>query len=327
MIGDTALTATAPPPEARSAAALRPLVVLITGMSGAGRSTALKVLEDSGFEAVDNLPLSLLGAVTAAPAKPLALGLDTRTRGFSAERILRVLDELRARGEWRPALLFMTCDDDVLQRRYTETRRRHPLATDRPVLDGIAIERRMLAPLLGAADLVVDTTDLALADLRRLLRAHFAGDDQGGLSINVLSFSYRLGVPREADLVIDVRFLRNPYYDPVLRPLDGTDAAVGAHVEADPDFGAFFENLTRLVGPLLPRYQAEGKSYLTIAVGCTGGRHRSVYTVERLGAWLGSLGRRVALRHRDLGRGVSAKGTDRGGSGGGSGRETERIEQ
>lgn len=325
MIGDTALTASARPPEARATASQRPVLVLVTGMSGAGRSTALKVLEDSGFEAVDNLPLSLLGAVTAAPAKPLALGLDTRTRGFSVEHILAGLDGLRERGEWRPALVFMTCDDDVLQRRYTETRRRHPLATDRPVQDGIAIERRLLAPLLDAADLVIDTSDLAQADLRRLLRASFAGDDQGGLTINVLSFSYRQGVPREADLVVDVRFLRNPYYDPALRPLDGTDPAVGAYVEADPDYPQFFDNLTRLVGPLLPRYQAEGKSYLTIAVGCTGGRHRSVYTAERLRAWLGSLGLKVALGHRDRLRHAAA--TPRAGDGPVADPGTERIER
>jgi UPF0042 nucleotide-binding protein len=283
-----------PPPRGR--------LLVVTGMSGAGRSTALKALEDMGYEAVDNLPLTLLPDLLRAPASrpPLALGVDVRTRDFGVGSLLAALDRLVAEHGIELRIVFLDCEDDRLVRRYTETRRRHPLAGDRPVTDGIALERRRVSPLRDRADLVIDTTALSPGDLKRLLHGHFALDAAPGITIFVTSFSYRHGLPRDADLVLDVRFLRNPHYLPALRPLSGRDAAVGQFIEADPDFAPFFERLCAWLGPLLPRYESEGKSYLTIALGCTGGRHRSVYIAERLAAWLSRQGRPVGIGHRDL---------------------------
>lgn len=279
-------------------------VALITGLSGAGRATALKALEDMGFEAVDNLPLSLLPDLlrsdSRAGLRPLALGLDVRTRDFSSDAFLAELDQLRRRADLQAELVFLDCDGTTLLRRYTETRRRHPLATDRPIQDGIAEERRILAPVRGAADQVIDTSQLGPHDLKRLLGAHFAGEGGPGLRVVVLSFSYRNGLPREADLVFDARFLANPHYVPELKPLTGRDRAVQEYVEADPDYFPFLNGIKSLLGPLLPRYEKEGKSYLTVAVGCTGGRHRSVFLAERLAQFLATLGRNVTLAHRDL---------------------------
>ncbi len=283
-----------PPPRGR--------LLVVTGMSGAGRSTALKALEDMGYEAVDNLPLTLLPDLLRAPASrpPLALGVDVRTRDFGVGSLLAALDRLVAEHGLELRIVFLDCEDDRLVRRYTETRRRHPLAGDRPVTDGIALERRRVSPLRDRADLVIDTTALSPGDLKRLLHGHFALDAAPGITILVTSFSYRHGLPRDADLVLDVRFLRNPHYLPALRPLSGRDAAVGEFIEADADFAPFFERLCAWLGPLLPRYESEGKSYLTIALGCTGGRHRSVYIAERLAAWLSRQGRPVGIGHRDL---------------------------
>lgn len=283
----------------------RPQVLLVTGLSGAGHTTALKILEDIGYEAVDNLPLSLLSALTRSGNgfdRPIAIGVDSRTRDFSADALADQLDRLKADAGSEVRLIFLTCSDETLQRRFTETRRRHPLALDRPVADGIRNERLLMAPLRERADLVVDTTDLAINDLRQVLRGHFTLDRKPGAAIAVVSFSYRHGLPREADLVFDVRFLRNPHYEPSMRDLTGQDAEVGRFVEADPAFGPFFESMTGLLLPLLPCFEREGKSYLTIAVGCTGGRHRSVFTAERLAEWLRNQGQEVSLRHRDVAR-------------------------
>ncbi len=283
----------------------RPRVVIVTGLSGAGRTTALRALEDLGYEAVDNPPLVLLSGLLHAddPApRPMAIGIDVRTRDFAAPTSLALLDRIAAEGGRTTTLLFLDCEDEVLGRRFTETRRRHPLATDRPVLDGIRREREIVWPLRRRADLVIDTTALPPAELKRILEGHFALDAVPGLALSVMSFSYRHGLPREADLVIDVRFLDNPHYDPALRPLTGRDAAVGAKVAADPDFATFFDGLTGWLAPLLPRYAKEGKSYLTIAVGCTGGKHRSVYVTERLAAWLAASGSPARIHHRDVDR-------------------------
>jgi RNase adapter protein RapZ len=285
-----------------TAARARGRVILVTGMSGAGRSTALKTLEDTGYEAVDNLPLSLAPALiesAAADAPAIAVGADARTRGFAIESMLETLDEVVGRTARELEVLFIDCDDERLERRYTETRRPHPLAGDRPVMDGIRLERRLVSALRDRADLVLDTSNLTVADLKRLLTGHFALEN-GGLRVFVTSFAYRYGIPRDADLIFDVRFLNNPHYVPDLQPLTGRDPAVAAHIEQDPDFPPFFAGLWRLLHSLLPRYEREGKAYLTIGIGCTGGRHRSVYVAERLSAQLRAAGLRTELAHRDL---------------------------
>ena len=286
----------------------RTRVLLLTGMSGAGKSTAIKMLEDLGYEAVGNIPLSLLTTLLA-PAdggggRPrhdaLAADIDIRTRDFTAPSFLAQLEPLLARDDLEVRLIFLDCHDEVLTQRYTETRRRHPLAEDRPLRDGIVRERALIGPLRERADLLIDTSQCAIPDLRRILTGHFRLDAGPALAITLTSFAFRRGLPREADLVFDVRFLANPHYEEKLRPLTGRDAAVAAYVAADPAFAPFFERLAEMVLVLLPYYEREGKTYLTIAVGCTGGRHRSVLVAERLGARLSEAGHRADVRHRDI---------------------------
>jgi UPF0042 nucleotide-binding protein len=282
-------------------------VVIVTGLSGAGKTLALKGLEDLGWEAVDNLPLSLVANLVrsgSGSSRPLAVGIDIRTRDFGVEPVLDAVDRLMTENGRKVELLFLDCDDDALCRRYTESRRRHPLAVDRPLLDGIHHERALLLPLRARADLVVDTTGLAPSALKRVLGGHFGLAIDRGLVVFVTSFAYRNGLPREADLVFDARFLANPHYRPDLRPLTGRDRAVADYVAADPAFGPYIDSLTGLLAPLLPRFAAEGKSYLTIAIGCTGGRHRSVAVAERIADWLRGRGERVDLRHRELDEGA-----------------------
>ncbi|MCK6441294.1 RNase adapter RapZ [Elstera cyanobacteriorum] len=279
-------------------------ILVVSGMSGAGKSTALRALEDIGFEAVDNLPLPLLPMVAQLHdriAEPLAIGIDIRTRGFSVDELLLALDGIETETGTRPQLVFLDCDDDALVRRFTETRRRHPLAADRPAADGIALERMLIGPLRQRADDVIDTTVLAPGEFRRLMQELVqVKDGRSLLTVTVLSFSFRQGLPREADLVFDVRFLKNPYYDLALRPFDGRTQGVADHIRQDPDFAPFFENLKSLLKPLLPRYQDEGKSYLTIAFGCTGGKHRSVFLAEQTAAWLSAEGWDAGIHHREL---------------------------
>lgn len=282
-------------------------VVLVTGLSGAGRTTCLKTLEDSGFEAVDNLPLSLMPALlapfseetTSEPANMVAVGVDTRTRDFDADALLGILDRLRANGV-STSLVFLDCDDDVLIRRFTETRRKHPLARDRPIADGLRMERTLLAPVRDRADIVIDSSNLSLPDFRRILTNGLGVEGSRSLTISITSFGFRNGLPREADMVFDVRFLANPHYDPILRPLDGRDAPIGDFIRQDEGFIGFMDRLKSFLEPLLPRYVREGKSYLTIGVGCTGGRHRSVFVAVQLAEWLRASGHGVTLRHRDL---------------------------
>ncbi|CAA6605271.1 hypothetical protein; putative nucleoside triphosphate hydrolase domain [Rhodospirillaceae bacterium LM-1] len=278
-------------------------VVIVTGMSGAGRTSALKALEDLGYEAVDNLPLSLFAQLVRPDAileRPLAVGIDIRTRDFGVNDIDAAIARMILETPVDVKLLFLDADDDALARRFTETRRRHPLATDRPLIDGIQHERALLAPLKLRADLVIDSSRLAIGEFRHLMEAQFGLESRHRLVLFVTSFSYRQGLPREADLVFDARFLINPHYVPELKPLTGRDAQVAAYVAADPSFDDYFSRLTGLLAPLLPRFAAEGKSYLTIAIGCTGGRHRSVFVAERLADWLSQQGQAVELRHREL---------------------------
>ena len=295
-------------------------LLLVTGMSGAGKSTALKVLEDNGYEVVDNLPLSLLsnlvrpmdsasekasgdalGEPQAAPLnRPLALCVDVRTRQFDLEHFEHDIAPLLDRKDLDVTLVFLDGDDEALRRRFTESRRPHPLASDRPVIDGIRRERERLDWLRRRADLTVNTTELTIRDLRRLLEGHFEPARKPELSVFVMSFSYPRGLPADADLVFDVRFLSNPHYQYKLRPLSGLDLAVGRHIEADSAYATFFASLKDMLISLLPAYEREGKSYLTIAVGCTGGRHRSVFVAERVAEVLRKTGRQVGVRHRNL---------------------------
>lgn len=284
-------------------------VVIVTGMSGAGRSTALKALEDVGFEAVDNLPLTLLSNLVGQGrelVRPLAVGVDVRTRGFRVADFTAAAEKMGARRDLAVKTVFLDCDNEVLRRRYAETRHRHPLAADRPLIDGIRHERRVLTPLKSEVDAVIDTSELSPGMLRERLLSVVKPRDDRELAIFVTSFSYRYGLPREADLVFDTRFLANPHYEAKLQPLTGRDKRVAKYISADPGYKPFFKSLTALLAPLLPRFEREGKSYLTVAVGCTGGRHRSVFVAEEIGSWLREHGRGVTLHHRDINRTAAA---------------------
>lgn len=277
-------------------------LLLVTGLSGAGKSTALAALEDLGYEVVDNLPLSLLRTLLDGFGEnaTLAVGTDSRTVGFSSDLLLSEINELKQVSSINVALIFLTCDTDVLHLRFTETRRRHPLAIDRPVTDGILHERQLMRPLLDRADHVFDTSHLNASDLCALVNGSFSLTGGPPLTISITSFAFRQGLPREADLVLDVRFLTNPHYVEKLRARTGLDEDVAEYVESDPDFAGFFTRLSEMIIPLLPRYAAEGKRYLTIAIGCTGGRHRSVVVAEHLAKHLIEADFPVQVRHRDL---------------------------
>ncbi len=274
-------------------------VLVVSGMSGAGKSSALRALEDAGFETVDNLPVALLSAVVAAGQGNLAVGIDARTRDFDADALLETLEKLRAATSLPIGIVFLDCDSEILTQRFSETRRPHPSAENLPVSEGIELERRLLAPLSEQAELRLDTSRLSAPDLRRILSGQY-GTEARPLRVFLMSFGYRYGLPRDADLVFDVRFLKNPHYIPDLKAKTGLERPVGAYIEADAALAPFLEHLTALLDPLLPLYEAEGKSYLTIAVGCTGGQHRSVYVVERLKHWLADKGASFSVRHRDM---------------------------
>lgn len=279
-------------------------IVLITGLSGAGKSTALKQFEDLGWEVADNIPMSLLTPmvreISPEGGRNIAVGVDTRTRGFSEQKVLNLRDELREDPSSEVTLLYLGCDAATLQRRFTETRRRHPMASDRPVMDGILEEKRLLEAISKESDEQIDTTLLSLPELRQQLINRFSLEDQPALSITVTSFSFKKGLPREADLVFDMRFLRNPYYDPDLREKTGQQKEVADYIAEDESFAPFLDQLKKMLGTLLPRYQAEGKSYLTIAIGCTGGRHRSVCVAENIHDHMERNGYLTHLVHRDL---------------------------
>ncbi len=276
-------------------------LIVVTGMAGAGRTTALRALEDAGFEAVDNLPLSLLPTIADARdsvGAPLAVGIDTRSRQFAPDRLLHLLAHLRHAHPGQVSLVYLECDDEILVQRFTETRRRHPMA-DRPVVEAIHAERTMMAGIREAADELLDTTSLTAQELRRAVVARYAGGRLDNLAIEVVSFAYRHGIPREADLVFDVRFLNNPHWEPSLQPLTGMDPGVQSFIREDSRFPEFIQRLSALLELLVPAYRDEGKSYLTVAFGCTGGKHRSVFVAELAAGWLAERGFKATLRHRE----------------------------
>jgi UPF0042 nucleotide-binding protein len=298
------------PPEDTSLRRHSPLVLIVTGMSGAGRTTAINALEDLGYEALNNFPLSLVEALVApvvgTPA-PMAIGVESRTRGFSARAVTETLRTLRQSWGAGALLLFLDCADEVLIARFNETRRRHPLAPAEDPATGIARERDVLAEVREHADALIDTTTLTPHDLKADLEARFALGQSAGLSVTIQSFSYKRGTPHGADMVIDTRFLENPYWQEDLRPLDGRDGRIQVFVRADPLYAEFFEKLCDMVTMLLPAYRNEGKAYFTIAFGCTGGRHRSVSVAEALARHLAERGWPVSVRHRELERRAASR--------------------
>jgi len=313
VMGDKATQAKRDPAMRRDAQH----VVLVTGASGAGRSTAIRALEDFGYEAIDNLPLNLIPRLIAGgPLEhPLALGIDVRTRDFSADALAEAVDALVADPRLDVELLFLDCRAGVLAQRFSETRRRHPMAGDDSTIQGIEREIGLLAPIRTRADVLIDTSDLSVHELKAEIQ-HWLGMEEGeALSVSVQSFSYKRGVPRGLDLVFDVRFLQNPHWQPDLRPLNGLDARVAEHVAEDPRYEGFLSRVSDLLGFLLPAYAAEGKAHLAVGFGCTGGRHRSVALAETVAKALAAEGWRVSIRHREIdGPADRARGAQIGGS-------------
>lgn len=283
-------------------------IIIVTGMAGSGLNTARTALEDIGFEVIDNAPMDVVeNLATNADPHPVAFGIDARARGFSSRRVLDLLDQLNQRGDTEAKILYLDCEDAQLIKRFSETRRRHPLAHERPVTDGLAMERQLLAPLKARSDLTIDTTDISTTDLRHLLHGHFPPDASRGLGVQVISFSYKHGVPREADLVFDARFLQNPHYLDVLRPKTGQDPEVGDYIRQDPAFAPFFQGLSQCLATMLPGLKRTDRPYLTIAFGCTGGKHRSVFLTEQTARLFEEQGYSVRVNHRELTKSGLAK--------------------
>jgi UPF0042 nucleotide-binding protein len=302
----------------------RPTVVVVSGLSGAGKSQALHALEDLGFFCVDNLPTLLAPQAVALCERGgmtrVALGIDVRVRAFLGE-VGNVLQLLEAGGQRDLHVLFLDASDETLLRRFSETRRPHPLSAQGvpavgnggpegalAVLDGVRVERERLAPLRASATRIIDTTNTSVHDLRRILIAHFGPASGGGARMvtRIVSFGFKFGTPVDADVVLDVRFLDNPYFVPELKPLSGLDEPVATHVLSTSEAQEFLRRTRELVESVMPRYEREGKSYLTIAIGCTGGVHRSVAIAEALAKQVSSsLGVSVGVLHRDVHRGRS----------------------
>ena len=279
-------------------------VVLVTGPSGAGRSTAIKVLEDLGFEAIDNIPLRMIPRLfDGEPMEhPLALGIDVRNRDFSVSLLMDTYQDLLATTDGATALLFLDCRPDVLLRRYSETRRRHPMAQAETPEVGITREIELLRPIQDTSDIVIDTSNLSPHDLRSELHQWFTTETSQKLSVSVQSFSYKRGIPHGVDMVFDCRFLSNPHWEPSLRSGTGLDRAVKDFVFADPRLDPFISRILDMLGFLLPEVEAEGKTHLSIGIGCTGGQHRSVVVTETIAAALAEDGWRVSSGHKELSR-------------------------
>jgi UPF0042 nucleotide-binding protein len=284
-----------------------PLLIVVSGMSGSGKSVALKTLEDLGFYCVDNLPADLLPGFVRSVAggegtpEKLAVGIDVRNRNSDLARIPEWLSAVGAMG-LDPRLVFFDTEDTVLLRRYADTRRRHPLSHLGLVLaDAISLERQVLKPLRQVADVVMDTSALNVHQLRRQVITEFGLGSDDSLSLLFESFAYRRGVPADADFVFDARVLPNPHWDPELRPLSGRDEAVRAYLERQADVGTYAGQVAAFLDAWLPRLRSDTRSYATVAFGCTGGRHRSVFLAERLAAHFRDRGwNEVAVHHREL---------------------------
>ena len=268
-------------------------VLLVTGLLGAGKTTVLRVLEDLGWESIDNFPIRLLGRLIESPntggvdlRAPLAIGFDSRTRGFDPAKVIERVKKLTERPDLEVATLFLDCSGHELERRYNETRRRHPLAQDLPASSGIMAEREIMEPLRNWADMVISTSNFSSNDLQQAIRERFADKESSPLTVSILVF--------------DMRFLDNPHWDMNLRPMTGQDQPVADHVRKDPAFDEAFARIRDLILMLLPRYRAQGKAYVNIAFGCTGGRHRSVFVAEEMTRVLTAAGYAPSLTHRNL---------------------------
>jgi len=296
----------APPTSAKNRTESKQRVLLVTGVLGAGKTTALHVLEDLGWEVIDNFPLRMLERLIDAPDPnahdhaPLAIGFDSRTRGFNPHTTVELVARLTLRDDIELTTLYLDCSGEELQRRYNETRRRHPLASDMPASSGISAEREVMEPLRRWADMVINTTTFSVHELQQAMREQFAPQSGPMMTVTVTSFGFSRGMPPVADFVFDMRFLQNPYWDPQLRPLTGKDEAVADFIRADPAFDEAFARIRDLLLTVLPRFKLNGKGYVHIAFGCTGGRHRSVFMVEQMGAVLRDAGFSPTLLHRNL---------------------------
>jgi UPF0042 nucleotide-binding protein len=280
-------------------------ITIVTGRSGSGKSTALAAFEDSGYNCVDNMPVALLPAFlnlslnNAGTFTGLAFGMDLRENSF-IDQYASILDTLTGMG-FHFRIIFLEAHEKTLLRRYSQTRRRHPLALDKGLHDAIRTERNILASLRGKADHIIDTSDLNVHDLKAIIRKLAAvGTEDGPMKVQVISFGFKFGLPVHADLVMDVRFLKNPYFEPSLRPLSGKTEKIRSFVLNTDQTCLFLKKYFDLLDLLIPQYENEGKSYLTIAVGCTGGRHRSVVIASQLCDHIAELGRKTELTHRDI---------------------------
>ena len=291
----------------------RQRVLLVTGVLGAGKTTVLHVLEDLGWEAIDNFPIRLLerliDSTDSAPLAeaggdihaPLAIGFDSRTRGFNPHTVIELVKRLSSRDDLEITTMFLDCSGEELQRRYNETRRRHPLAADMPASSGIALERDTMEPLRRWADMVVNTSAFSANELQQKIREQFAPETGPQMTVTVTSFGFSRGMPPVADFVFDMRFLDNPHWDPELRPQTGRDPPVAAFIHRDPACAESFTRILDLLLLVLPRFKAQGKAYVHIAFGCTGGRHRSVFMAEAIGTALREAGFSPTMLHRNLG--------------------------
>lgn len=283
-------------------------ILLVTGLLGAGKTTALRTLEDLGWEAIDNFPIRLLdrlletepGTARMESGAPMAIGFDTRTRGFDPARTIQLVKKLSQRKDIEVTTLFLDCGGAELERRYNETRRRHPMSEDKPALTGIMAERELLEPLRRWADVVISTTSFTSNDLQQAIRDQFGNVTAAAPTLTISSFGFSRGTPPLADLVFDMRFLANPHWVDELRPQTGQDPAVGDYIRQDPAFAEAFERIRDLLLLLLPRYRQQGKAYVHVAFGCTGGKHRSVFMAEQIASALRAEGFSPTLLHRNL---------------------------